>query len=36
MQTTLVALFEEYFGHQKNDDFWPSVQSTADGLLNKN
>ena len=35
LQSTLVPLFQAYFSHQKNDDFWPSVQSTADGLLTK-
>lgn len=35
LQTTLTPLFEAYFAHQKNDDFWPSVKDTADQLLDK-
>ena len=35
LQTTLTPLFEAYFAHQKNDDFWPSVKQAADQLLDK-
>lgn len=35
LQTTLIPLFQAYFDGQKNDDFWPSVQSQADQVLDK-